>query len=184
MRNLMRPMVLALCAAMLLLGLMGCAGSKPGEDYVSDTPKEIEKLIEEKYSEAIYAVGTATGPSEQIAKSKGEMQARAEIARQFKSQIDVLQKSYEEAVNDKSLEEYKQVMEIFASLEITGTKVVKSMVRKEKGSYSAKILVVVSAEQFKAILDEKMQAMTSFRASQAYKELEDRVARERQRVVQ
>ena len=168
--------------AMVLM--IGCAGTKPGKGYVSDIPSEIQKLIKDKYSEALYSVGTATGPNEGIAKRKATMQARAEIAREFKAQIDGLKKMYEEAVNNKSLEEYKQTIEIFASLEVSGSKIAKSMVRKEKTGYSAKVLVVVSAEQLKAIIDEKMQALTSFRASKAYKELEERVEKERERTGQ
>ena len=167
-------------AVTISLMLSSCAGTKPGKGYVDDTPDEIEKLIKKKFSETVFAVGTATGPEEGIATRKATMQARAEIAREFKSQIDVLQKSYEESVNDKSIEEYSQVIEVFATLEISGSKVEKSVVRKEKDdTYSAKVLVVVSAEQVKAIIDEKMQAYTSFKASKAYKELEERVARER-----
>jgi hypothetical protein len=163
-----------------MLMLANCAATKPGEGYSSANPPEIDELIKKKYSEAIYAVGTATGPNEGLAIRKATMQGRAEIARKFKSQIDALQKSYEEAVNDKSVEEYSQVAEIFASLEISGSEPVKELVRPEKeGGFSAKVLVVVSAEKVKAIIDEKMQAYTSYKAAEAYKELEERVAREK-----
>ncbi len=161
------------------LTLANCAGTKPGTGYVEDTPDDIQKMIEKEYADAVCAVGTAIGPDEGTATRKATLQARAEIAREFKAQIDVLQKSYEESINDKSAEEYQQATEIFATLEVSGSQIAKSMVREEKdGTFSAKVLVVVSAEQLKAIMDEKMQAYTSFKASKAYKELEDRVARE------
>lgn len=160
--------------------LINCAGAKPGTGYVEDTPDDIQKLIKKEFSEAVYAVGTATGPDEGTSTRKATLQARAEIAREFKSQIDVLQKSYEESINDKAVEEYQQATEIFATLEVVGSKIAKSMVREEKdGTFSAKVLVVLSAEQLKALMDEKMQAYTSFKASKAYKELEERVERER-----
>jgi len=159
----------------------GCAGTKPNAGYVTDTPDEIEKMIKKELSEAIYAIGTATAPDEGTATRKAAVQARAEIARQFKAQIDVLQKSYEESVNDNAVQEYQQAAEVFATLDISGSKIAKSLVRKEKdNSYSAKVLVAVTAEQLKALLDEKLQAYTSFKASKAYKELEERVERERQ----
>ena len=162
--------------------LVNCAGTKPGTGYVEDTPDDIQKLIKKEYAEAVYAVGTATGPDEGTATRKATMQARAEIAREFKAQIDVLQKSYEESINDNAVEEYQQATEVFATLEVSGSKIAKSMVREEKnGTYLAKVLVIVSAEQLKAIIDEKMQAYTSFKASKAYKELEERVAKERER---
>ena len=184
MKSLMRFIsfiIMGALAGSVVILFASCAGTKPGAGYVTDTPDEIEKLIKKEYSEAIHAVGTATAPDEGSATRKATMQARAEIARQFKAQIDVLQKSYEESVNDNAVQEYRQAAEVFATLDISGSKIAKSLVRKEKdNSYSAKVLVAVTAEQLKALLDEKMQAYTSFKASKAYKELEDRVARERQ----
>lgn len=177
-RHLLRGII----SVSVVLSLVNCAGSKPGTGYVEDTPDDIQKHIKKEYSEAVYAVGTATGPDEGTATRKATMQARAEIAREFKSQIDVLQKNYEESINDKAVEEYQQATEVFATLEVSGSKIAKSMVREEKdGTFLAKVLVVVSAEQLKAIIDEKMQAYTSFKASKAYKELEERVAREREK---
>ena len=73
-------------------------------------------------------------------------------------------------------------MEIFSTLEISGSKIAKSMVRREKQDlYSAKVLVVVSAEQLKSIIDQKLRDYTSFKATRAYRELEKRVERENRR---
>ena len=185
MKSLMRfiaPIIIGVIAGSVVVLFAGCAGTKPGTGYVTDTPDEIQRLINKEYSEAIHAVGTATASDEGTATRKATVQARAEIARQFKAQIDVLQKSYEESVNDNAVQEYQQAAEVFATLDISGSKIAKSLVRKEKNNaYSAKVLVVVTAEQLKALVDEKMQAYTSFKASKAYKELEERVTRERQK---
>ncbi len=176
-RNILRGFI----TVSIAVACVNCAGTKPGAGYVDDTPDDIQKLINKEYKQAVYAVGTATGTDEGATTRKATMQARAEIAREFKAQIDVLQKSYEESVNDKSVEEYQQATEVFATLEVSGSTIAKSMVRTEKdNSFSAKVLVVVSAEQLKAIIDEKMQAYTSFKASKAYKELEERVAMEKE----
>lgn len=184
LRNRLGTILRGVITLAVFLGLTNCAGTKPGTGYVEDTPDDIQKMIEKEYSEAVYAVGTADGPDEGTATRKATLQARAEIAREFKAQIDVLQKSYEESINDKSVEEYQQATEVFATLEVSGSQIAKSMVREEKdGMFSAKVLVVVSAEQLKAIMDEKMQAYTSFKASKAYKELEDRVARESEKTM-
>ena len=169
------------CAVFVAFTLTMCGPKPPAKGYADSVPDEMERLVKKSYSQSVYAVGTATGPTEAIATEKATMDARAEIARQFKSQIDALQKSYEETVNDKAVEEYSQVQEIFATLEVSGSKAAKTMVRPEKkGTFSAKVLVVVSAEQLKSMLDEKMQMYTSFRASKAYEELEKRVAREKE----
>jgi len=177
LKSIFGGLVVCCCFSILV---SNCAPPKPGQGYTDPATDEINELIKKKYSEAVYVVGSATGPKEDFALRKATAQARAEIARVFKSQIDVLQKSYEESVNKEALEEYSQVLEIFASITLSGSTVAKEMARLEKdGSYSAKVLVVVSAEQVKAIIDEKMQAFTSYRAAQAYKELEERVAKEK-----
>jgi hypothetical protein len=170
------------CAGALAVLILGaCAGVRPSADYSGTIPEEIQQLVDGQYAQALKAVGTDDGPSEGIAERKAEMQARADLARQFKAQVDQLQKSYEESVSDKSLQEYKQTLEIFASLELVGSRKAKTMVKPlGNGDYQAKVLVVISAEQLKGIVDEKMSSLATYKASQAYKELEDRVAKEKE----
>jgi hypothetical protein len=163
-----------------LLMAYGC-GPKPANTGYSDTvPDELQHLIKQFYNDGIYAVGTAIGPNESVASNKATLSARSEIAKQFKAQIDVLQKEYDEEINDKTSGEYSQVTEIFAQLDIGGSKVVKTLVHQDAGKdYSAKVLVVVSAEQVKNLFEQKLGSYESFKASKAYKELEERAARER-----
>lgn len=162
--------------------LLHCAGSKPSFEYTDEIPEEIQKLIKQLYVDAVYSVGTASDRNEGVAIRKATLQARAELVRQFQTQIDVLQKSYEESINDKTVEDYQQAIEAFATLEVSGSKAVKSLIRKdEEGLYTAKVLVVVSAERLKTIVEDKLQNYTSFKASKAYQELEERVAREKKR---
>ncbi len=181
MKRRIRLWTFAVAASVALMAA-SCSSKAVNKGYQDDIPVDIQRLIDKEYNEAIYAVGTANGPTEAIAQDKAVMAARAEIARLFQSQIDVLQKRYEETVNNKGAEEYQQVMETFATLEMRGSQIAKSMVRPERsGRYSAKALVVISAEQMKQIVDEKMSSYTSFRAAKAYEELEQRVERERNR---
>lgn len=169
------------CVITGFVSMSGCAAGRPGQGYSDDTPDEIERLIKHDFPEALYAVGTATGPEEGVAQRKATMQARAEIARVFKTHVDALQRSYEETVGDDGAQEYQQTIESFAALELKGSKVAKSVVRRERdGTWTSKVLVVLSAEEFKAMVDQKMKDYTSFRASQAYKDLEARVKREKQ----
>ena len=171
---------LTIAGALAYCIFTGCAGTRPGKGYNDNIPDEIEKLTKTKYKTAIFAIGNASGPTENIAQEKAVLLARAEISKQFKSQIDALQKMYEESVNDKSVEEYKHAIELFATMEISGSTIAKTLARKEKKGFSAVVLVVLSAEQMKAMMDEKLNQITSFKASKAYKELEDRVAKEKE----
>jgi len=158
--------------------LTGCAGTKPGDGYVDSVPDEIEKMIKKSYSSSVYAIGSSEGPAESIAVSKATAFARAEISREFQLQIDGLQKLYEESVNDKAVHEYTQAIELLSTMELKGSQVIKTMVRQDGEMFSAKVLVVISAEALKEIMDERMADITSFRASKAYAELEERVKEE------
>jgi len=157
-----------------------CGSSKIAKGYVDSTPDEISQLITKKYSASVHAVGTAGAPDEMIAINKATLQARAEVARQFKVEVEVLQKDYQEVMMDNLSGEYNEVMEAFSALELNGSKIAKAMVRKDRADYfSAKVLVVVSAGQLKDIIDQKMRDYTSYKATKAYKELEKRVEKER-----
>ena len=175
----MRNIGVGFLAAFLLL-TFGCGPKPMNRGYSDAVPDELQHLIKQNYSEGIYAVGSAVGPNEDVAVDKAGLQARAEIAREFKSQIDVLQKEYQDQTGDHTSTEYSQVMEVFAQLDIGGSKVAKTLIQKDGKDYSAKVLVVVSAEQVKNIFDEKLNSFASFKASKAYHELEERAKRERQ----
>ena len=49
-----------------------------------------------------------------------------------------------------------------------------------KDGYTAWVLKVVSAEVLKNLIDDRTNALTNFKALQTYKELEDRVAKEKE----
>ncbi len=161
--------------------LWGCSPKHINSGYRNDVPDEISRLIENKYLHSLHAVGTAEGANESLARNKAVMQARAELARQFDAEINALQKNYEEAVNDRPANEYSEVMEVFSSMKMSGSSIAKSMIsRQSSDSYKAKVLVVISAEKLKELIDDKTHAYTSFRAMKAYKKLQERVEKEKE----
>lgn len=171
-RNLVKKSLI-----LLVIGLIGCGGKSTSSGYNTTVPSEIEKLLKNEYKDALTAIGTAEGDKEDISVRKAELQARATLAREFKAQVDQLQKSYEESVNDKTMEEYSQVIEVFTTVEMENVKVIKSLVKELKnGKISAKVLIAMSADELKSNIDNKLGTYTSFKASKAYKELEERVA--------
>lgn len=165
-----------LLAVLSVAFLIGCAGTLPGKGYVNVLPDEIVRLIEKEHDNDLYAVGTANNFDEGMAIRQAALQARTEISRQFKTKISALQKDYSESVNGQNIGEFKNAIDELTTLELKGSKVIKSMARVEKnGSYSVKVLVVVSSEWLKDAIEEKMRDYTDFRASEAYKELFERL---------
>ncbi|KMQ50328.1 hypothetical protein CHISP_2797 [Chitinispirillum alkaliphilum] len=171
-----------LMASLFSVVLMGCGGRYRMQDYRSHIPNEMQSRIETMWEDAIWSVGTATGPDEHITISRATANARAELARQFRINVDVLEKAYDESVNEDHVGEYIEVKAIFATLEVSGSKRDMTLIRETDGGYSAKVLLVLSAEQFKSVLDNKLNAYTSFRSQSAYRELEERAERERRRL--
>jgi hypothetical protein len=166
--------------------LFGCAGGKSlkkdsggADDAKSVYPSAIEKLIEGKYAQSLFAVGMGTHPDRNIALQRASIDADEKIAAQFQKQVDALQKEYTEAVNDQKLEETKNTAEIFTSIRLVGVTAVKEMASEGKDGFTAYVLKVISAEKLKNLVDERTNALTNFKAIQSYKELEDRVAKEK-----
>jgi len=158
------------------LFLVGCSTTRPGKGYSTDIPDEIERLIKNEHKDDIFAVGRAIGPNEGMAIRKAKLHALGDLAIAFKTQVNLLQKSYEAENNGKPLSDYQNVVTAFATVNLEGARTIKPMVRYEKnGTYTARVLVALSQETFKALVDKKLADYTSFRSSQAYKELETKV---------
>jgi hypothetical protein len=186
MSRFTKKMVGLTTVAAVSVMLFGCAGGKSlkkdsggADDAKSVYPSTIEKLMEGKYAPAIKAVGIATHPDQTVALEKAGLDADQKIAQQFKMELSSLQKKFLEAVNDQKLEEYKNTIENFTTIEIQGVTIAKEMASEGKDGYKAYVLKVVSAETLKNLIDERTNALTNFKAMKAYQELEERVAKEK-----
>jgi hypothetical protein len=173
--------------ALVSFFLVGCGGGKSlkidtgkARDASSAYPAAIEKLMEGKYAKAIKAVGIATHPDQTVALEKAGLDADQKVAKQFEMEVSSLQKKFLEAVNQQKLEEYKNTVENFVNIKVQGVTVVKEMSVEGKDGYTAWVLKAVSAEVLKNLIDDRTNALTNFKALQAYKELEDRVAKEKE----
>ncbi len=166
--------LLGLIVVAAVIFVVGCA-SNISKGYINVIPNEIAKLIKSEYSEDIYAVGTAVAKSEGLALSKAALQARAIISRQFKSNVAALQNDYKEEINTRSVGEFTSIISELTSVTLVNSTEVLSMVKDDGGKYKAKVLVVISSEQLKDMLDQKLNEYTSFRASKAYGELLNRL---------
>ncbi len=181
---LMKRLVAVATVGLIALSLVGCGKSVVKDhgdldDAEGIYPKSIEKLIRKEYKHAIKDVGMATNPDKIMAFKKARMDADVKIARQFEQEVASLRKSYVEMVNDKSLDHQSEVNETFTLIKLRGSEVGKEMITEGKDGYTAYVLKVVSAEKLKQLADQQTDALTEFKATQAYKGLEDRVAQEK-----
>lgn len=186
----MAPMKLIASIAVITMAsfaLVGCGGNKTvkkdfGEMKEAEGiyPREIEKLLGDKdYKSAIKDVGVGTHTDKNMALKKARMDADVKVARQFEQEVSSLRKSYVEMVNDKSLDHQSEVNETFTLIKLRGAEVIKELVTEGKDGYQAYVMTVVTAERMKQLADEQASALTEFKATQAYKDLEGRVAEEK-----
>jgi hypothetical protein len=118
-------------------------------------------------------------PDRITAAKKARLDAQNQIANTFRNEVSALQKSFLEAVNDQQLEEYRNTVESFTNIELQGVSEAKATFSEGKDGYTAYILMTVSAETLKDLIDEKTAKLTNFKALQAYQELEARVEKDK-----
>lgn len=184
MNRFIKSIGAVVAVSFVVVSMVGCAGKTAmkdtgeADDAVIANPRPIENLIEKKYSRSIHAVGQGSAPDKVTAVKKARLDAEHQIANTFRNDVSGLQKSFLEAVNNEQLEEYRAAVESFTNITLQGVSEAKSMLSKGKDGYTAYVLMTVSAETIKNLIDEKTSALTNFKALQAYKELEDRVAKD------
>lgn len=176
--KLIKSLAKVTVAATLLLTFVGCGPKEPADQgYQSLYPAPIENLMNGQYAQAICAVGMASHPDKNIAAKKAGIDADRKIAKQFNSEIANLEKDFTEAVNDKALEHFQQTTENFSLAQVNGIQAVKSIFKKTENGFEVYTLSVVNPSIMKDLVDAQKDALTEFKATKAYADLESRVAK-------
>ena len=171
---------LIVCAA--VISVMGCGGSKPLvetkasliPEWFSNTPKDPNFL---------YAARTATSRDLGLAIDKALTNARAEIARQYEVKVQGLTKSFQEEIGsseDSEINElFSQTVKTVVSTTLVGSRASKTTHVRDGNNYRAYVLVeypIGAANQaFMNALKANQNMYTQFRASEAFKEMDEEV---------
>ncbi|MCH7677312.1 LPP20 family lipoprotein [candidate division KSB1 bacterium] len=171
---------LIVCAA--VISVMGCGGSKPLvetkasviPEWFSNTPKDPNFL---------YAARTATSRDLGLAIDKALTNARAEIARQYEVKVTGLTKSFQEEIGsseDSEINElFSQTVKTVVSTTLVGSRASKTTHVRDGNNYRAYVLVeypIGAANQaFMNALKANQNMYTQFRASEAFKEMDEEV---------
>jgi len=174
------------CISAIGLLALSCGGSKSAvkdfgsaDQEVRIFPKSIEDLMNKRYKESIKAVGFAGSPDIEIARSKAMDDASDKIARQFKQEVSFWDKRFQNELNGTQLEDYQKTTQQFGNVTLQGIQNAKEVMTKGKDGYMVYVLLVISFDTFQKLLNDQKDALTVAKATKAYKELEDRVAREK-----
>lgn len=165
-----------------VLFLYGCSSSKPVAateggavpDWYLNTPQDPNYL---------FAPSTASSKDLQLAVDKAVTDARAEIGRQVETQVQGLQKKFDEEVgvgeNSTLLSQFTQATKTVVNQSLNGSNVQKKEVLKDGQNWRAYVLVAYPIGAANSALMEQIkkneEMYTRFRSSQTFEELDKEV---------
>ena len=176
MRTLWIAFVL-MAAGILAAGCGGGSATMTSAD-TGDVPAWYMHVPQD--SNYIYAANTATSQDMQLAYDKATTGARAELGRQVELKVSGLQKRFEEetgvAQDAQLMQQFTQATKTVVSTTLSGTGVKEKAHVKDGNMYRAYVLMQyplgAANAALLAAIKQNEQMYTRFRASQAYKDLD------------
>lgn len=178
----MRSIISLVLLLVLALCLMGCGGSKSLTTTDTGQVPEWFTTIPQDPN-FLYAARTATSRDLGLAIDKAVTNARAEIARQYEVKVTGLTKSFQEEIGSSEDSEinqlFTQTVKTVVSTSLMGSRASKTQHVRDGNNYRAYVLVeypIGAANQaFMNALKANQNMYTRFRASEAFKEMDDEV---------
>lgn len=172
----MRGILICALSAVSLAWLSGCHS-------VSQTPYEVmlRKAAKMHDAGALAAVAQATSRAQDLACDKAQLRGRAELARVLEARINTLQKDFrEEAGSGKDSEindTFSEATKILVSTELRGSTMKDVMFSTANGLVTATVIMVIDPKIIADYFKKDSQQYARFRSSQAFKELDNEVAK-------
>lgn len=169
-------------ALSLTIAMLGCGGSKTLQSAGSgDIPDWYVNVPQDP--NFLYAANSQASQDMQLAADKAEAAARLDIGRQLEIKIQGLQKRFAEETgtgNDAQiLQMFTQAEKTVVSTTLNGSKIKNRKLVRDGNLWRAYVLVEYPIGAANAALMQQIksnnQMYTRFRASQAFKELQDEV---------
>jgi len=175
-----------LCVGLVLVMLMvGCASAVRSDitapDWYLSPPEDPNYL---------FGTSTSTSRDFQIALDKAKQDARLDVAEQIESHIQGLVKKFDEEVgrseDSELLQQYTRVSKNIVDQTLIGSRVKKSVVKKEGQMYRAFVLMEVPLGKAREellnqfMMESNKNIYTRFRSSQSFNELEEEIKKLRE----
>jgi transcription antitermination factor NusG len=131
----------------------------------------------------IYAAATATSQDIQLAINKAQTEGRNQVAQQVEVKFDGLQKRFQEETGltneSEYLDQFTSAYKSIVSTVLHGSRISKQETITEKNIFRTYVLIEMPIGEANEQLMNKIKAnqnlYTRFRATQAYKELDDEI---------
>lgn len=179
----MRYITVSLLVLIVALGFLGCSSSKQTLPSASncDIPAWYLKIPEDP--NFLFSAKTSTSKDMQLALDKAATDARAEIASQVDVRVMGYWKKFDEETNanqDSQLSQaFTSAKELVVSTSLSGSKVKEQMPCQDGEIWRGYSLVEYSVgaadQSLLKKIKENEQMQVKFHATQAYKELEEKV---------
>ncbi len=183
MEGTMRRILSVLFILCLALALFNCGGAKKGladadegdiPEWFVNTPQDPNYL---------FAATTSSSRDLQIAIDKAVVAARAEIGRQTDVRIQALQKRFDEEVgigdDSELLQSFTSAAKTVVSTSLAGSRISKQKQSKDGNLWRSYVLVEypigAANEALMEAIKKSQQMYTRFRATEAFKDLDDEV---------
>lgn len=167
--------------------IWGCGSTK--KQLTPNPTEQTLKKIPEWYTNVpkdpnyLFASASATSLDLDFATRKAAQIARAEIARQLETKLEGMVKGFTEEVgtgeNAEFLTQFTEVSKTVTSRVLNGSQIVKQEIQQDGQIYRAYVLMQMPIGEANAAFLEQLKKQqnlyTRFRASQAFKELEEEV---------
>lgn len=174
-------MKIAACLA-LALPLLNCSHKpkfQPAKNDILGEEQSRKKKLNEKGTLA--EIGIGESKNLQTAIDKAELDARARLTRSLETKTSSLQKKFREEVGGETSDHFSQAVKSVTDRVLRGTTLVETPFEQDgEGTYRVYGLMVLDASIYQKGLADQLEADQAlrdrWRASKAYKELNDEVA--------
>jgi hypothetical protein len=164
------------------LPLFNCAHKPKFEKVKNDVFAELQAKKKKLNDKGVIAeVAIAESRSLQTGIDKVELEARGKLSRSLESKTSTLQKKFQEEVGREFSDHFSQVVKTISDQMLHGTSLQETRFEQnEEGVYRVYGLMTLDSDLYLKALTNEMDADKAnrdrFRASKAYKELNDEVA--------
>lgn len=153
----------------------------PSSEVLKDVPKWFTNVP--KDDNALFAAATATSSDLQLAINKAQTEGRNQLAQQVEVKFNGLQKRFQEetglANDSEYLDQFTSAYKSIVSTELYGSRISKQETQQEGKIFRTYVLMEMpigeANQQLMAKLKANQNLYTRFRASEAYKDLDQEI---------
>jgi hypothetical protein len=171
------PLLPFLTIAFVAVGLAACGGSQ-AVSKKENVPEWYTNPPEDPNH--VFAAQSATSQKMQVAVDKAMTGARGEMATNLETEVNEMNKSFTEEIGDEMRQQFVETQKTVTSRVLRGTSAAeKEVVQKGNGTYRAFVLMEMpigkAAKELMSKVEQNGEMYTRFRASQAFKEMQEAI---------